>query len=198
MNRDQLGHAIRAACQIIEGEAGAAAEAVIVVGSQAILGSFSEDELPPEATMSKEVDILPLAATAAETDRLADLLDGTAGQDSRFKDTFGFYLDGVGLQTSILPRGWRDRLVEVQNENTTGPGGRPQYIGWCLDPVDACIAKLCAFREKDRSYVAALLDAGMVDVGLIVERLPEVPPEHLRTIDAAFAFLAPWERRAGR
>jgi hypothetical protein len=37
MRRDQLEHAIRTACQIIE------RQEVIVVGSQAILGSFGED-----------------------------------------------------------------------------------------------------------------------------------------------------------
>ena len=42
MRRDQLEHAIRTACQIIE------RPEVIVVGSQAILGSFREDELPAE------------------------------------------------------------------------------------------------------------------------------------------------------
>ena len=31
------------------------------MGSQAILGSFGEDELPVEATMSVEVDVLPIA-----------------------------------------------------------------------------------------------------------------------------------------
>jgi len=55
MRRDQLEHAIRTACQIIE------QPAVIVVGSQAILGTYREDELPAEATMSVEVDILPIA-----------------------------------------------------------------------------------------------------------------------------------------
>jgi hypothetical protein len=52
MRRDQLEHAIRTACQIID------AREVIVVGSQAILGSVNESRLPPEATMSLEVDIL--------------------------------------------------------------------------------------------------------------------------------------------
>lgn len=52
MRRDQLEHAIRTACQIIE------APAVIVVGSQAILGTYGEDQLPAAATMSIEVDIL--------------------------------------------------------------------------------------------------------------------------------------------
>ena len=44
MRRDQLEHAIRTACQIIE------RPEVIVVGSQAILGTFREDELPSQAT----------------------------------------------------------------------------------------------------------------------------------------------------
>jgi hypothetical protein len=34
---------------------------VIVVGSQSLLGTFSEDELPDEATRSVETDILPIA-----------------------------------------------------------------------------------------------------------------------------------------
>jgi hypothetical protein len=34
---------------------------VIVVGSQAILGTYDESELPAAATMSIEVDILPIA-----------------------------------------------------------------------------------------------------------------------------------------
>ena len=71
MRRDQLEHAIRTACQII------GHDAVVIVGSQAILGSFTE-------------------------------------------------------------------------------------AGWCLDKEDLCVAKLCALREKDRNFVAALLDAGLV------------------------------------
>jgi hypothetical protein len=59
MRRDQLEHAIRtAACQIIE-------RPEVIVGSQAILGSFREDELPADATMSVEVDILPIADSNA-------------------------------------------------------------------------------------------------------------------------------------
>jgi len=34
---------------------------VIVVGSQSILGTFTEEQLPAAATMSIEVDILPIA-----------------------------------------------------------------------------------------------------------------------------------------
>jgi hypothetical protein len=72
MRRDQLEHAIRAACQIID------RPEVIVLGSQAILGTFREDELPVRATMSGEVDILPIAGSNEETARLADRIEGVA------------------------------------------------------------------------------------------------------------------------
>lgn len=66
MRRDQLEHAIRAACQIIEHPV------VILVGSQAILGTYREDQLPEAATMSIEIDVLPSADSNEETARLAD------------------------------------------------------------------------------------------------------------------------------
>jgi hypothetical protein len=61
MRRDPPEHAIRTACQII------GRPEVIVVGSQAILGTFREDQLPLRATMSAEVDILPIADSNEET-----------------------------------------------------------------------------------------------------------------------------------
>ena len=150
MRRDQLEHAIRTACAII------GRPEVIVVGSQAILGSFREEDLPGAATMSIEVDILPIADDNDETARLADLIAGVAGEFSPFEMLHGFSIDGVDLETSALPLGWRDRLVRVQNADTAAPGGEPQFTGWCLDKEDLCAAKLCAYREKDLNFVAAL------------------------------------------
>lgn len=79
MRRDQLEHAIRTACQII------GRPEVIVVGSQAILGTFREDELPGQATMSGEIDILPIADSNEETAQLADRIEGVAGELSPFE-----------------------------------------------------------------------------------------------------------------
>jgi len=101
MRKDQLEHAIRAACQIIE------REEVIVVGSQAILGSFNEEQLPAAATISREVDILPISDDDAKTAEMADLLEGVAGELSTFEETHGFSIDSVDLNTAKLPEGWR-------------------------------------------------------------------------------------------
>lgn len=183
MRRDQLEHAIRTACQIID------RREVIVVGSQAILGTYREDELPAAATMSSEIDILPIAVSAAETVQLSDLIEGVAGEFSPFEELHGFSIDGVDLSTAVLPTGWRDRLVGVQNANTAGPSGEPQFVGWCLDKEDLCVAKLCAHREKDRNFVGALLDAGLVDAGVILARLNSLNDQHRAAADQAASWL---------
>jgi hypothetical protein len=190
MRRDQLEHAIRTACQIIEHHE------VIVVGSQSILGTYDERQLPPAATMSIEVDILPLANTNEETARLADLIEGAAGEFSPFEQLHGFSIDGVDLTTSVLPQGWRDRLVKVQNANTASPTGDPRFTGWCLDKEDLCVAKLIAFREKDLNFVDALLGAHLVDGDEIVRRLEAVATLHQAAATRARSWLE--DRKAGR
>lgn len=179
MRRDQLEHAIRAATHILT------ADAVIIVGSQAILGSYSEDELPERATASVEVDVLPLNDDDAST--LATLLDGAIGELSAFHDTHSFYVQGVDRRTATLPRNWDLRLVEVRSEATSG------RAGYCLDPYDLCAAKLVANRPKDHEYVAALIAASLVDPAGIVERLAMVEPtgpEDAAGLAAASRWLA--------
>lgn len=184
MRRDQLEHAIRTACQII------GHPAVVVVGSQSILGSFTEEQLPSEATMSMEIDILPLADDNIETARLADMIEGVAGEWSPFEEQHGFSIDGVDRETAVLPDGWQDRLIKVQNANTAAVSGEPQYVGLCLDKEDLCVAKLCAFREKDQNFVAALLDANLVNAESVARRLPTVPSKHLAAAERALDWLA--------
>jgi hypothetical protein len=186
MRRDQLEHAIRAACQIIN------RPEVIVVGSQAILGTFREDEFPARATMSAEVDILPIADSDEETAQLADRIEGVAGEFSPFEELHGFSIDGVDLETSGLPEGWRDRLVKAQNANTAGPDGGLQFTGWCLDKEDLCVTKLCALREKDQNFVSELLRSGLVDSGVIAARLAAVPERYRPDSDRAAEWLASW------
>src|SRR5689334_1779401 len=125
--------------------------------------------------MSAEIDILPLGKDGSETARLADMIEGVAGGWSPFEERHGFSIDGVDLETAVLPTGWRERLIKVQNANTAAVSGEPQYTGWCLDKEDLCVAKLCALREKDRNFVAALLDARLVDANVRTERLTQVP-----------------------
>lgn len=172
MNRQQLYHAIRAACDI------AGVDRVIVVGSQSILGSFDIHELPAVTHLSAEVDVIPDVDDVGLMAELSDRIEGIGGELSPFEELHGFALDGVDLTTSVLPPGWRDRLVVVSNEFTRDPVTGTQYTGRCLDPADLCVAKLCAGREKDRAFVAALFGAGLVDRDVVRQRLGHMPPEY--------------------
>lgn len=99
MNRQQLYHAIRAACAI------ASVDRVIVVGSQSILGSFDTDQLPSVTHFSAEVDVMPDVADLDLMAELSDRIEGVGGELSSFEELHGFALDGVDLSTSVLPLG---------------------------------------------------------------------------------------------
>lgn len=88
MRRDQLEHAIRAATRIVK------QQEIIIIGSQAILGSWDESELPAEAVMSVEIDMCPIEDDDVES--LATEIDAAVGEMSVFHKTQGFYLQGVG------------------------------------------------------------------------------------------------------
>ena len=108
---------------------------MIVVGSQSILGTFREDQLPADATMSVEIDILPICDDNAETERLADLIEGVAGEFSPFEELHGFSIDGVDLSTPDLPTGELiRRLVRVSRgrtgTTTSGKRGRRPLNLW--------------------------------------------------------------------
>jgi hypothetical protein len=148
--------------------------------------------------MSIEVDILPIAETNDETARLADLIEGVAGELSPFEELHGFSIDGVDLDTAVLPEGWRTRLVKVQNANTAAAGGEPRFTGWCLDKEDLCVAKLVALREKDRNFVTALLEADLVGADLIASRLRTIPSGHVAAREAALSWLEAPPNASGR
>lgn len=106
MTRDELEHIIRASADVTD------QYEFIIVGSQSILGPIPN---PPEVfTMSAKADIYPLQAP-----ELADRIDGAIGEGSQFHLTYGYYAQGVGPATAVLPRGWIDRVHRVQSAATT-------------------------------------------------------------------------------
>ncbi len=138
---------------------------ILIIGSQAILASRDESELPIEATRSIEVD---LAFFDDPGDARADAIDGAIGELSRFHETFGYYAQGVSVSTAVLPEDWAAQLVEV---DSTAPGSRVRALG----PHDCVVSKLVANREKDRAFARALLEAGIVDADALVSRIERLP-----------------------
>ncbi|HET6338742.1 MAG TPA: DUF6036 family nucleotidyltransferase [Polyangiales bacterium] len=152
MTRQQLEHLIRAAATIADDDE------LIVVGSQSILGAHPA--APAELLVSVEADLYP----RNHPDR-ADLIDGTIGELSPFHETYGYYAQGVGPETAVLPVDWESRLVTIQNENTRGAKGL------CLEPNDLVLAKYVAGREKDLLFARVAAKTGLVQRGVLEQRL---------------------------
>lgn len=156
VTRDELEHAIRAACEV------AGDPELWVFGSQSILGQYPD--APAAIRLSMEVDVDP-----KNRPELADLIDGALGEGSRFHETHGFYVHGVSIETAILPRGWKGRTNPLSNENTGGA------TGYCLEAHDLAASKLAAFRDKDREFVRLLLRDRLLDPSRLVRLINLLP-----------------------
>ena len=152
MTRDQLEHAVRAACDVTR------ERDMIIVGSQAILGEHPD--APAGLRQSMEIDLI-----VRNRPELADVIDGALGEMSAFHRLHGFYAQGLSPDSAILPAGWERRLVLVRNGNTR------DCSGWCLESHDLASAKLAAFRDKDRDFVRTMLIESFIDEATLHERV---------------------------
>lgn len=171
MKRAELEHVLRAASQII------AERDLLVIGSAAILATYPEGALPAEATRTDEVDLVPWEPDPE--DEKSDRINADIGELSPFHRTYGYYGHGVDLTTARLPRGWKERLILYRNPNTRPGRGR------CLERHDLVASKLAAFRDKDREFARALVDAGLVSAQLVAARVDDlegVAPGRLQAI----------------
>jgi hypothetical protein len=153
MTRDQLEHAIRAACDVSRDTE------LWIFGSQAILGEFPN--APESLRASIEVDVQP--KNRPET---VDDIDGTLGELSMFHQTHGFYVHGIHIESAKLPNGWEERAVPVSDPISTH--GK---TGLCLEAHDLAASKLVAYREKDKEFVRILLIEKMIEAKILTERI---------------------------
>lgn len=165
MRRTELEHVIRAASRIAEDSD------IVIVGSQAILGQFSD--APATMLVSLEADVYPLHDPAR-----AELIDGAMGDGSPFHMAFGYYAHGVGPETPKAPTGWQDRLVPLSTEGTGGA------TGWCLEAHDLVLAKCAAGREHDWAFAREALQHELVSIGELLRRADDLPltSEHRRAV----------------
>ncbi len=157
MTRDQLEHAIRAACDVADDNE------LFIFGSQAILAEYPN--APPELRASIEIDVQPRNRPEA-----VDKIDGALGELSMFHKTHGFYVQGVSIEVAKLPEGWEERTHQVKDNHTTRGN-----IGYCLEAHDLAASKLAAYRDKDRDFVRILLLEEMIDVEIFLRRINLLP-----------------------
>lgn len=161
MTREELEHIIRASADVTN------QYEFVIVGSQSMLGPVPDPQ--DVFTVSMEADIYPL-----EAPELADKIDGAIGEGSQFHQTYGYYAQGVGPKTAVLPSNWMERVHRVQNGNTN------HRVGYCLDVVDLFLAKSAAGREKDREFCMALFEHGYVTPASVLELVASMPLDILQ------------------
>lgn len=161
MDRQSLAHILRAACEVTGDPE------VLVLGSQSILGTYDEDDLPAPATMSMEADLAWLADS--ERRERAEKVNGEIGELSSFHQGNGYYPEGISIETAVLPEGWRERLHTW--DLTSSHPATPLF----LEKHDLAVSKLVRFEPKDSEFVAALLEHRLVDPKVIRERVGVLP-----------------------
>lgn len=153
MTRDQLEHAIRAACDVSEDTE------LWIFGSQAILGEFPD--APKSLRASIEVDVQP-----KNKPERTDDVDGSLGELSIFHQTHGFYVHGISIESAKFPEGWEKRTVSVSDPISTR--GK---TGLCVEAHDLAASKLAAYRGKDKEFVRLLLMEKMIDSKILMGRI---------------------------
>lgn len=139
---------------------------IVVIGSQAILGSVAEP--PAEMVRSLEADVYPRASPAK-----AEEIDGALGDGSQFQATYGFYAHGVGPETAKAPVGWEERLVRVEVRRRPGEDG--VVVALCLEVHDLVLAKCAAGRDRDWEFAEVALREKIVEFSRLVGAVDEMP-----------------------
>jgi hypothetical protein len=144
LRRSDIDHILRAAASL------SGCRRFVMVGTGAVIATAKH--IPVVMMLTEEIDIY--AEDAPDPGLVSDLIDGSIGRDSQFHRTFGYYGDGVSPRTAIMPSDWRSRAVEYVT-----PDGLVTAV--CPSAEDIALAKLCAWREKDQTWLREAFRSGV-------------------------------------
>ncbi|MEI8029655.1 MAG: DUF6036 family nucleotidyltransferase [Comamonadaceae bacterium] len=131
----------------------------VVMGSLSALGITGEN-LPPRMTRSMEVDAYP------ERDPLrAHEFSEKFGEGSGFHQQHGYYFDAVSPDLPTLPEGWQARMIR----QVLASGVKVKY----LDSNDCAVSKYARSEPKDREWIRAGIEAGILSLPTIEHRMRE-------------------------
>jgi hypothetical protein len=163
LRRPDIDHILRAAASL------SGCARFVIVGTGAVIATARH--IPLAMMMTEEIDIY--AEAAADIEMISDLIDATIGRYSRFHYMFGYYGDGVSPRTAIMPLDWRTRAREYVTPDRVA-------TAICPSAEDIAISKLCAWREKDQSWLREAFRSGVAKASsvaaLLNTRLPDTAP----------------------
>ena len=181
MNRHKLVHIMRAVAAI-SGERN-----FVLVGSASVL--LTSKNIPLAMLNTYEIDVY--SPDAADEDEFSEMIAATIGKGSRFEQTFNYYGDGVSAKTARMPSDWAGRAKDM------GGLGIEGVSVLVPDIDDIAIAKMMAWREKDKDWLRAGVRSQILDPDAMRRRLPLAPVLDLpkveveRRMDAVAAYGQP-------
>lgn len=152
MTNSEIELIIRACAEIT------GASEFVVIGSQSVLGQILH---APQGLLGIHGcgRSHPPRSPQCRTDR------HSIGEGSPLHSTFGYFVHGHGVETAVLPDGWRGRLMRVQSSSTS------LAFGLCLEAHDLAVSKIAAGRDKNHEFVRAMLRHRRADASTLCERL---------------------------
>ena len=132
----------------------------VVVGSLSILGVVQGNAVPPRMLMSIDVDCY----ARQDPERIYDLKKAL-GEGSPFEAAHGFYLDPISPKLPTLPEQWEYRLLRVPL--------RDGIVIFFLDPNDAAVSKYARCEPRDREWIRAGLEAGLISAPIVASRFQQ-------------------------
>lgn len=159
VNRSNVFHVLRAASEIT------GCKKLVVVGSAALLAGIAESRISLSLQNTQDIDVFAKDAPSAE-DFAADL--EIIGWGSMFHRTYDYYADGVSPNTATMPVDWESRAKEYAVPASDGA------TVLVPDVADLAVAKLCAWREKDREWLQDAHACGLYDIGKVGLRLENI------------------------
>ncbi|MGE0501030.1 MAG: DUF6036 family nucleotidyltransferase [Rhizobiaceae bacterium] len=120
-----------------------------------------------EETAFGTVDVDIFSLDISDEEQFTDDAE-VIGQSSTFHDTFGYHADGVGRLTALMPTDWQSRAEKMDI-----PGAQGAVL-WVPDVNDVALAKMCAWRDKDREWLEAAIRDKVIAVGAMRSRLADI------------------------
>ena len=147
MKPEQLFHLLARARQLCHHDD------YVIMGSLSALGVAGDSPVPDDMTMSIDVNCY----TRDDPGRVFDLV-GALGETSDYFRETGIYLDPITPHLPTLPEGWQSRLIKIERDGVRG---------WFLDPNDATVSKYARGEPRDRRWIRAGIEAGIVSLPLV-------------------------------
>ena len=181
LRKAAIAHLLRAAAGV------SGRELFVIVGTGAVIAQLKT--VPLDLMETREIDIY--VPDDPEADGISDLIDGTIGEGSPFDETFGYYAHGVGARTACLPDDWAARSVRYDGSLLRG------VVCLCPEVNDIALSKLCAWREKDRTWLEAGIATGVLSLTAMKMRAGSITDSNAPSVEEIERRLAALHAAAG-